>query len=69
MAWEYRHQPPLYGFALGFAHRAENGNTIINYGTANRIIEVDPAGTKQLEIAVTDSVRLVYRAFRIESIY
>jgi hypothetical protein len=69
MAWEYRHEPPLYGFALGFAHRAENGNTIINYGTANRIIEVDPAGTKQLEIAVTDSVRLVYRAFRIESIY
>lgn len=69
MVWEYRHEPPLFGAALGFAHRAENGNTVINYGTANRIIEVDPAGNKQLEIAVTDSIRLVYRAFRIGSIY
>jgi hypothetical protein len=44
LVWEFRHDPPIFGFALGFAQRLANGNTLINYGTAQRVIEVDALG-------------------------
>lgn len=69
LVWEYRPDPPLYGFALGFAQRLENENTLINFGTAQRIIEVDPSGIKRLEIAIDGSGRFAYRAIAIESLY
>jgi len=69
LVWEYRHDPPLYGFALGFAQRVANGNTLICYGTAQRIIEVDRAGTKQWELAIDGPQIYAYRAFRIDSLY
>jgi len=69
LVWEYRHEPPLYGFALGFAQRVANGNTLICYGTAQRIIEVDRAGTKQWELAISGPQIYAYRAFRIDSLY
>lgn len=69
LVWEYRHQPALYGFALGFAQRLANGNTLINYGTAQRVIEVDQAGTKRWELAIFGTQIFVYRAFRIETLY
>jgi len=69
LVWEYRHAPALYGFALGFAQRLANGNTLICYGTAQRIIEVDRLGAKQWELAILGSQVFTYRAFRIESLY
>ncbi len=69
MVWEYRHDPDLFGFALGFADRLENGNTLINFGTAPRIIEVTEAGEKEWDLAVADSGSFVYRAFYLESLY
>jgi len=69
LIWEYRHEPALYGFALGFAQRLANGNTLICFGTAQRIIEVDRLGTKQWELAILGSQVFAYRAFRIESLY
>ena len=69
LVWEYRHEPALYGFALGFAQRLANGNTLICFGTAQRIIEVDRLGTKQWELAILGSQVFAYRAFRIESLY
>lgn len=69
LVWEYRHQPPLYGFALGFSQRLANGNTLISFGTAQRVIEVDQAGTKRWELAILGSQIFVYRAFRIDSLY
>ncbi|MGH7496592.1 MAG: aryl-sulfate sulfotransferase [bacterium] len=69
LVWEYRHEPPLFGSALGFAQRLPNGNTLINYGLAQRVIEVDQAGTKVWEVKVEELNRFVYRAFRIDSLY
>ena len=69
LVWEYRPDPPIYAFALGFAQRLPNGNTLINFGTAQRVIEVDPSGTKRWEIAINQSGRYAYRAIAIESLY
>jgi hypothetical protein len=69
LVWEYRHEPPLYGFALGFAQRLANGNTLICYGTAQRVIEVDRASTKQWELVIHGPQIYAYRAFRIDSLY
>jgi hypothetical protein len=69
LVWEYRHQPPLYAFALGFAHRLANGNTLICYGTAQRVVEVEAAGAKRWDLVIDDPGRSPYRAFRVESLY
>ncbi len=69
LVWEYRHDPVLYGFALGFAQRLANGNTLICYGIAQRIIEVDAAGNKVWDLKIEEPNRFAYRAFRIESLY
>jgi len=69
LVWEYRHEPPLYSFALGFAQRLSNGNTLICFGAAQRIIEVDPAGMKVWDVKIEEPNRFVYRAFRIDSLY
>lgn len=69
LVWEYRHTPPLYGNALGFAQRLPNGNTLMCFGTALRIIEVDPFGAKEWELTLLEPARPVYRAFRIDSLY
>lgn len=69
LVWEYRHEPALYGFALGFAQRLANGNTLICYGIAQRIVEVDPAGNKVWDLKIEEPNRFAYRAFRIASLY
>jgi hypothetical protein len=69
LVWEYRPDPPLFGSALGFAQRLSNGNTLVCFGTAQHIIEVDNSGTKRWEIAITDPQRYAYRAIAIESLY
>ena len=69
LVWEYRHAPALYGFALGFAQRLANGNTLISFGTSQRVIEVDRSGAKQWELAILGAQVYNYRAFRIESLY
>lgn len=69
LVWEYRPSPPLYAFALGFAQRLPNGNTLVCFGTAQRIIEVDPSGRKRWEIAIDEPQRYAYRAFAVESLY
>jgi hypothetical protein len=69
LVWEYRHDPPLYGFALGFAQRLANGNTLICYGIAQRIIEVDGIGVKRWELSIDSPSLYAYRAFRIDSLY
>jgi hypothetical protein len=69
LVWEYRPDPPLYGFALGFAQRLSNGNTLVCFGTAQHIIEVDRTGRKRWELQIGEAQRFAYRAFNIESLY
>ncbi len=67
LVWEYRHDPPLYGSALGFAQRLENGSTLICYGLAQRVIEVDMSGTVQWDLQIDEPLHYAYRAFRIKT--
>jgi outer membrane protein assembly factor BamB len=69
LVWEYRPDPPIFGFALGFAQRLPNGNTLVCFGTAQHIIEVDQGGVKRWELIVDEPQRFAYRAFAIESLY
>lgn len=69
LAWEYRHTPPLYGFAQGFAQRLDNGNTLICYGTMPRVLEVDAAGTVHWDLTLDEPNHFLYRAIRIQDLY
>lgn len=69
LVWEYRHDPPLFGNALGFAQRLANGNTLICFGTAQHLVEVDQMGIKRWELTIANPQHFAYRAFRIASLY
>ena len=42
--WNYGRGEELYAYALGEARRYENGNTLVNFGTAGVLHEVDAEG-------------------------
>ena len=64
MVWEYKNTPSIYGNAMGFAQRLENGNTLISWGSTNpTLTEVKPDGSKALEISFSNGV-FSYRAFK-----
>ncbi len=64
MVWEYKNTPAIYGNAMGFAQRLENGNTLISWGSTNpTLTEVKPDGSKALEISFSNGV-FSYRAFK-----
>lgn len=69
LVWEYRHDPPLFASALGFAQRLTNGNTLICFGTAQHLVEVDQMGMKRWDLAIANPQNFAYRAFRIASLY
>ncbi len=69
LVWEYRADPIIYGSAQGFAQRLANGNTLICYGLASRIIEVDHDGRRQWEMLVEQTGYFPYRAFRVGDLY
>ncbi len=66
---EYRHDPPLFASALGFAQRLANGNTLICFGTAQHLVEIDPSGMKRWDLAIVTPQSFAYRAFRLASLY
>jgi hypothetical protein len=63
LVWEYRDSPDLYGAATGSVQRLENGNTLIGWGTAGVITEVQPDGSKVYELRLGTGI-WTYRAFR-----
>jgi hypothetical protein len=69
LVWEYRPNPAIFGFALGFAQRLANGNTLICFGTAQRILEVTFDGKVRWDIQMNETQRFAYRAIAIESLY
>lgn len=69
LVWEYRHETTVYGFALGFAQRLENGNTLIHFGTGQRVTEVTPSGITHWEISIDEPEVYAYRAFTINTLY
>jgi len=62
--WEYKNTPAIYGYAMGFAQRLENGNTLISWGSTNpTLTEVKPDGSKALEMNLPTGV-FSYRVFK-----
>jgi hypothetical protein len=50
LVWEYRHTPDLYGGALGYVQRLENGNTLVSWGASpTTVTEVSPDGRTVFE--------------------
>jgi hypothetical protein len=76
MVWEFRHAPPFFTGALGYAKRLSNGNTVIGFGAiapTNRSVvsEVDPEGNVvwEGEVLVNNRGPGVYRFVKIASLY
>jgi hypothetical protein len=66
LVWQYRNTPDVFGFAMGFVQRMENGNTLIGWGAGNpTVTEVSPDGTKLYEMTFDEGV-YSYRAFRFD---
>jgi hypothetical protein len=65
LVWEYRHSPDILGWALGYAQRLPNGNTLIGWGSANpTVTEVTPQGAVAYEL---DMREIIY-TYRIYSL-
>jgi len=69
LVWEYRPNPPISSPFLGFAQRLANGHTLVCFGRAQRIIEVDGNGTVVWELRIDEPGIYAYRAIRISSLY
>lgn len=62
--WEFVNNPPIYGFAMGYAERMDNGNTIIGWGAGRpAFTEVNSAGQVVFELSLPPG-QVSYRAFR-----
>jgi Arylsulfotransferase (ASST) len=72
LVWEYRHDPALFTPIVGSVQRLQNGNTLVGFGAAARVVEVTPAGAALWEGQLTvngQPVPYFYRARRIMSLY
>lgn len=62
--WEYTNNPSIYGFAMGYAERLGNGNTIIGWGMGvPSVTEVNAAGQIVFELSLPPG-QVSYRAFK-----
>ena len=62
--WQFVNGIDTYGFAMGYAQRLENGNTLVSFGTGKPdVIEVAPDGTKLLEMSLPPGIHS-YRVTR-----
>ncbi len=70
MVWQYDANPALYAFAMGFAQRLQNGNTLVTYGILPYVREVNRAGELQWSLLPPpEQPGIIYRSFRIDSLY
>lgn len=74
LVWEYRPSPDIPSDIVGSVQRLANGNTVVGFGTAGQVTEVDAARrvvwNGQLQSDGSEPGRLqFYRAIRIGSLY
>jgi hypothetical protein len=69
MVWQYDADPLLFAFAMGFAQRLENSNTLVTYGVLPYVREVNRAGELQWSLLPPQQPGFIYRSFRIASLY
>jgi hypothetical protein len=64
LVWQYRNAPDIYGLAMGFAQRLDNGSTLISWGfTSPTLTEVAANGSKIMEMQLP-AANWSYRGFR-----
>ncbi len=70
LVWEYTPEPALSANALGSVQRLSNGNTLVGFGSAGQIEEVDPRGKTVAKATFAYNLRpAFYHATRIASLY
>jgi hypothetical protein len=72
LVWEYRHIPALFTPIVGSVQRFQNGNTLVGFGAAARMVEVTAAGQVLWEGRLTlngQPVSYFYRARRVPTLY
>jgi len=69
LVWQYRNNPDIYGNAMGYVQRFDNGNTLIGWGTANpSVTEAASDGSVALEMSLPFG-QWSYRAFKLPLIF
>jgi len=64
LVWQYRATPDIFGGAMGYTQRLENGNTLISYGLGKPdILEVTPEGLEVMRMQLPPGM-FSYRAYR-----
>lgn len=71
MVWEYEPQPMVFTSFIGSSQRLSNGNTLVGFGAAGQLDEVDNLNTLVARAFFTSGGKrsLFYRAFRLPSLY
>jgi len=54
---------------MGFTQRLSGGNTLVTYGAVPEVREVNAAGDLQWTLRPFEQPGLIYRSFRIASLY
>jgi len=69
--WQYRHTPPIFTPFLGSVERLANGNTLVAFGEAGVVDEVDPEGSLVWEgqLSSAGEPMVAYRIRRLPSLY
>src|SRR2546422_8868367 len=68
LVWSYRPNPDIFSFALGFAQRLRDGNTLTTFGVLGTVHEVTPLGQVAWKLTLPPG-DWIYRAYRIRSLY
>ncbi len=68
--WQYRHDPDVYGMAMGYVQRLPNGNSFIGWGACSdlSVSEISPDNKAQFELQMDDA-NFSYRAYKFEPSY
>jgi hypothetical protein len=73
LVWEYAPDPPIASPIMGSVQRLAGGNTVVGFGAAGRVAEVNPARSPIWEAVLTAGAGTAavpfYRAVRMASLY
>ena len=65
VVWQYRNNPIIYGSAMGYVQRLDNGNTFICWGATNpTVTEVTESDSKVFQLSFPSGI-IGYRGYRM----
>lgn len=68
MVWQYRGSPPIVSLFVSSAGRMTNGNTLVGFGGAARVVEASPSGAAVWQAAL-NGAGAFYRAVKLSTLY